>query len=213
MKGMNWNKILIKVCIGLLQVARLVGVLGFVLIVGLTLLGNWDENLTFEVHNESPQAQMDYLKVKSEYTDVLKTPNLISSSYKFNIGFDKSYRVIFLLMFSVAMAAYLYFLTALLRIIRSVLSNEFFSQANVVRLRSIGFILIGFGIIRIVYKWVSSNLFYKYFESEIPNSTGLRVDLFPSIFGNTIFVGLIVLVIALAFDYGLKLKEEQELTI
>ena len=210
---MNWNLVLIKACIGLLQLARVVGALGFFLILGLTLLTNWDENLTFQVHNDSPIEKVDYIKIKSEYTDVLNSPMLVSTSYKFNIGFVKSYRVIFVLSFMAVMAAYIYFLTALLRIIQSALVNDFFSRVNVVRMRSIGLMLISFGLIQIIYQWVSNSIFELFFEFDIPNSSGVRVDLFPNILGNTIFVGLIVLVIAQAFDYGLKLKEEQELTI
>lgn len=210
---MNWNVVLIKACIGLLQLARLVGVLGFFLILGLTLLGNWEENLTFQVHNDFPVEKVDYIKVKSEYKEVLNSPVLVSSSYKFNIGFEKSYRVGFVISFIIVMAGYLYFLTALLRIVQSALGNNFFSGANVKRMRSIGVLLIGLGLVQIVYKWVSTSVFDLFFEFDIPNSSGVRVDLFPNILGNTIFVGLIVLVIAQAFDYGLKLKEEQELTI
>jgi hypothetical protein len=76
-----------------------------------------------------------------------------------------------------------------------------------------GFILIGLGMFSSIFKiwinWISRS----YFDSDMMETATVKVNFTPDVFSNTLFIGLIALIVAQAFDYGLKLKEEQELTI
>ena len=76
-----------------------------------------------------------------------------------------------------------------------------------------GFILVGLGGVHLLMNLWISYIASRYFELDKLSSKTTEVSFSPDIFNNTIFVGLIVLVVAQAFDHGLKLKEDKELTI
>ncbi len=95
-----------------------------------------------------------------------------------------------------------------LALINSVRKAEIFTDLNISRLRKIGSGLVLIGIIYILVQYLDTSLLQK--ELDLANynfSTGGTLDL--SVFTN----GIIAFLVAEAFAIGLKMKNEQELTI
>ncbi|OEK02088.1 hypothetical protein BFP97_11395 [Roseivirga sp. 4D4] len=106
-----------------------------------------------------------------------------------------------------------YFLSLIIKLLKSIEEREFFSLANVKRLRIIGLMVIGSAIIRWSYSMILDSFLRNNFEiegfSKVSSSFLLNFDFLDSLW----FLGLMILLVANAFEHGVRLKEEQELTI
>ncbi|WP_421987213.1 DUF2975 domain-containing protein [Roseivirga sp.] len=106
----------------------------------------------------------------------------------------------------------LLFIHLLVKLLRSIEERDFFSQANVKRLRYIGLIMM----ISEVLGWAHRQLLIMFLENNLiiegltrSGGFSFSLDLLFSYF----FLGLMILLIANAFEHGLNLKKEQDLTI
>jgi hypothetical protein len=87
-------------------------------------------------------------------------------------------------------------------------NNEIFSWSNVRAFRYIGFLVIFITLINAMYNAMATNIVLDAFSPE-----GYTVKYLPDDFTGDMVEGLLALIMAEAFAIGLKLKEEQELTI
>ncbi|KYG78486.1 DUF2975 domain-containing protein [Roseivirga spongicola] len=107
-----------------------------------------------------------------------------------------------------------YILVLLSGIVNSAKRNEFFSHLNVKRLRIIGILVVLSGLVDYLGSFFKQWVFENFLTSaDLTSTSSFWVFRLPNIFTSTFITGLLVLVIAEAFAHGLKLKEEQDLTI
>jgi hypothetical protein len=212
---MKRNVLLIKGCIGFLTFARFAAIIGTIGTIFIVLIGNVNELLTIDVHRDHSKEMVnkDLLKVKPEYESLILKTELVSVTNNFQVVFEKEMMFPFLIVLVIIMGFSIYLIHLLLQFVKSALNEEFFSHSNVDRIRLMGFILIGLGILNSIAKiwlnWVSRS----YFDTDIMEVATVRVNFTPDLLTSTVFIGVIALIVAQAFDHGLKLKEEQELTI
>lgn len=108
---------------------------------------------------------------------------------------------------------YFYILMLLGRLVRSVKKNNFFTYHNVKRLRIIGVTILASQVFNWFTAYVKGWFFDNYLVStDITHTMSISLNL-PDLFSSPIVIGLLILIISEAFAHGLKLKEEQELTI
>tara|TARA_R110000796_G_scaffold74373_1_gene167040 strand:+ start:20085 stop:20723 length:639 start_codon:yes stop_codon:yes gene_type:complete len=212
---MKTNNLLIKFCIAFLTIARFVTVIGMAMVLYFGVFENTDKYFTVKISRENfeQMEQGRALKVKATYEGSVKEAKLESSVDNYVISFNKGPRTLILAVLVAAMAFSVYFIHLLLQFVKSALGEDFFSLENVSRVRLMGFILVGLGGVHLLMNLWISYIAGRYFELDKLSSKTIEVSFSPDIFNNTIFVGLIVLVVAQAFDHGLKLKEDKELTI
>ncbi|MFT6829043.1 MAG: hypothetical protein ACJAZV_002339, partial [Roseivirga sp.] len=155
----------------------------------------------------------DVLNAKPEYEHLIAETKLVSVTNNFEVAFANKFRIPVLIVVSVVMGFSIYLIHLLLLFVKSAMNEEFFSYENVARIRLMGFILIGLGVFSSIFNgwlnWISSS----YFDTDMMEVATVKVTLTPDVLTNTLFIGLIALIVAQAFDYGLRLKEEQNLTI
>lgn len=106
------------------------------------------------------------------------------------------------------MAGYLFVVYMLRAFIRTVHDGSPFIRENPKRLRIIGYCVTAagpvYGLLNYLYARVHLH------QIDIPNATlEVPIDIYPL----AIFLGLIILIIAQVFDYGLSLQTEQDLTV
>ncbi len=208
---MNWNKILIIGVIWLIQITRIMVVIAVFVLGYLIFTDNSTPLITLPLETGNI-VESKPITIPSELMDQFEEVNVISRGYKLAIGVKGKLIWPYLAFLLISMGLYLYFATILLRFVSSSRKGDFFNVKNVARLRLIGLMLIGFDI----FMWLLGNAGRKYFDrwfSDDSLHTGLSVQFVPYPFNNLIFLGLLVLVLAQAFDHGLKLRKEQELTI
>lgn len=108
---------------------------------------------------------------------------------------------------------YFYVLILLSRLVRSAKKNDLFSTKNVVRLRIIGLLVIANQLV----SWLGDQLVKWFYKNYLVSTDLTYVKSFwfglPDVLSSSLFLGLLVIIIAEAFAYGLKLKQENELTI
>lgn len=212
---MKKNRLLIKFCIGILTFARLASVIGVIVMIFIVLTSKSDDYLTMEVHRDHLKETIHdgELIPKPEYEHLIAETKLVSVTNNFEVAFKNYLRLPVLAVVTIFMGFSIYLIHLLLEFVKSALSEDFFSYQNVTRIRLMGFILIGLGIFSSIFNiwinWISRS----YFDSDLMETATVKVNFTPDVLTNTLFIGLIALIIAQAFDYGLKLKEEQELTI
>ena len=212
---MKKNKLLIKYCIGMLTFARLASVIGVIVMIFIVLTSKADDYLTIQIHRDHLKETMhdDELMPKPEYEYLIAETKLLSVTNNFEVAFENYLRLPVLIVVTIFMGFSIYLIHLLLQFVKSALNEEFFSYENVVRIRLMGFILIGLGVFSSIFKvwlnWISRS----YFDSDMMEVATVKVNFTPDVLTNTIFIGLIALIVAQAFDYGLRLKEEQDLTI
>lgn len=212
---MKKNKLLIKFCIGILTFARLASVIGVIVMIFIVLTSKSDDYLAMEVQRDHLKETIHdgELMPKPEYEHLIAETKLVSVTNNFEVAFKNYLRLPVLAVVTIFMGFSIYLIHLLLEFVKSALSEDFFSYQNVTRIRLMGFILIGLGIFSSIFKiwinWISRS----YFDSDMMETATVKVNFTPDVFTNTLFIGLIALIVAQAFDYGLKLKEEQELTI
>lgn len=211
---MRWNRMITSVCIFLLQLSRLLIVfLGALMLMG-TLFNKLDAPLGFHLGEDFrfEEQAIFYPKVTYQGVEYSKV-SLRANRYYIDleeIPVSKYWTIIPLLLLVVGLY---FFLDLLIRLLKSIEEREFFSWENVKRLRMIGFLVIGLSI----GKWLFSVL-KKYFLSTTLDIEGLSAvrwhfSLNIGFFDSLLFLGLMILLVANAFEHGLRLKEEQELTI
>lgn len=108
--------------------------------------------------------------------------------------------------------SYFFLSLLLLKLVKSAQKGLFFQKENVFRLRVIGYLLLAWEVMNFAQKKYGDFIFDKYLESDVLYRSGLNISL-PDVLNNSAFAGVLVLILAQAFEHGLKLKEEQELTI
>ncbi len=180
----------------------------------LVIFTNNDEYFTINIDREfsSEVVETESVAMNPAYDGAIEEVMLSSTAKNYKIIFAKGFRVLFTVVFVAYAGFSVYFIHLLLQFVKSALSKAFFSFKNVLRIRWMAFILIGLGISSLIMRLITQYIAYNYFEKDL-TSTGFTVSFNPDIFTNGIFIGLIVLIVAQAFDHGLKLKEEQDLTI
>lgn len=109
-------------------------------------------------------------------------------------------------------ASYFFLALLLFKLVVSAQKGLFFQKENVLRLRIIGCLLLVWEIMNFAQKKYGDFIFDKYLESDMLYRSGFIFRL-PDVLNNPAFAGVLVLILAQAFEHGLKLKEEQELTI
>ncbi|KYG78985.1 DUF2975 domain-containing protein [Roseivirga echinicomitans] len=212
---MKNNNLLIKICVVFLTFARLATVIGMAIVLYFGIFENTEKYFTVEMSRENfdKVEEGSTLEVKAEYQDSIKEAKLESSTKNYIISFNKSPRTLIFVVLIVVMVFSIYFIHLLLQFVKSALGEDFFCLENVTRVRMMGFILVGLGAVHLMMNLWISYIAGSYFELDTLGAKTIKVSFSPDIFSSTIFVGLIVLVVAQAFDHGLKLKEDKELTI
>lgn len=212
---MKRKNTLIKICIVFLTIARFVMVIGLVMVLYFGIFENTERYFTVQISRENYEnVQVDEgLIVKTVYENSIKGAELKSTIKNYVISFSTGYRIMILLALTAVMGFSVYFIHTLLQFVKSALGEGFFSVENVLRVRVMGFILIGLGLVHLLMNLWISYIAGQYFELDKSASKTIEVSFSPDVFSSTIFIGLIVLVVAQAFDHGLKLKEDKELTI
>jgi len=212
---MKNNNLLIKICIVFLIFARLATVIGMAIVLYFGIFENTEKYFTVQMSRENfdKVEEGSTLEVKAEYQDSIKEAKLESSTKNYIISFNKGFRIVILVALTIVMGFSVYFIHLLLQFVKSALGEDFFCRENVTRVRMMGFILVGLGVVHLLMNLWISYIAGKYFELDMLGSNTIKISFSPDIFSSTIFVGLIVLVVAQAFDHGLKLKEDKELTI
>jgi len=198
-----------------LTFARLASVIGVIVMIFIVLTSKSDDYLTMEVHRDhlNETIQGGELLPKPEYEHLIAETKLVSVTNNFEVAFENYLRLPVLVIVTVFMGFSIYVIHLLLQFVKSALSEDFFSYQNVTRIRLMGLILIGLGMFSSIFdiwiNWISRS----FFEADMMETATVKVNFTPDVLTNTLFIGLIALIVAQAFDYGLKLKEEQELTI
>ncbi|WP_323756763.1 DUF2975 domain-containing protein [Roseivirga sp.] len=214
---MKNNNLLIKICIVFLTFARLATVIGMAIVLYFGIFENTEKYFTVQMSRENfdkvEEGSTLELEVKAEYQDSIKGAKLKSTTQNYVISFNKGYRILILVALAIVMGFSVYFIHLLLQFVKSALGENFFSLENVTRVRMMGFILVGLGAVHLLMNLWISYIAGSYFELDKLGAKTIKVSFSPDIFSSTVFVGLIVLVVAQAFDHGLKLKEDKELTI
>ncbi|MGW8121058.1 DUF2975 domain-containing protein [Roseivirga echinicomitans] len=212
---MKNNNLLIKICIVFLTFARFATVIGMAIVLYFGLFQNTDDYFTVQMSRENLDiaAEGDTIEVKTEYADYIKETKLESTTKNYTISFNKTVRMLIMAVLTIVMGFSIYFIHLLLQFVKSALSRDFFSHKNVARVRFMGFILVGLGGVHLLMNLWISYIAGSYFELDVLGSKTVAVNFSPDIFSSTIVVGLIVLIVAQAFDHGLKLNEDKELTI
>tara|TARA_A100000171_G_scaffold52548_1_gene71509 strand:- start:4799 stop:5437 length:639 start_codon:yes stop_codon:yes gene_type:complete len=212
---MKRKNTLIKICIVFLTIARFATIIGMAMVLYFGVFENTEKYFTVQISRENYENLQvdDGLIVKTAYENSIKGAELKSTIKNYVISFNTGYRILILLALTVVMGFSVYFIHTLLQFVKSALGEGFFSVENVLRVRMMGFILIGLGLVHLFMNLWISYIAGQYFELDKSASKTIEVSFSPDVFSSTIFIGLIVLVVAQAFDHGLKLKEDKELTI
>lgn len=212
---MNWNKILIVYSKWVLMLSRFI--LLFFVVFHFTYGPGFDypNNLEIKLNvSESTYGPLEeILSVKSEYADKVESVEPLGGSRFINARIKKGVFTGVGIHTLILVASLFAFIQLLLQILKSAERKEFFSRKNVTRIRLIGFGLAGWAIIDYIFTWYRTYIADKYLESIYLETTRISIPFVPDLFGNTFVIGLIVLIMAQAFDHGLKLEKEQELTI
>jgi hypothetical protein len=105
-----------------------------------------------------------------------------------------------------ALAALLFGLHLLRSFLRDVLAADVFTAVNARRLSSLGWVLVGAGVVLPVLKFLYTAFVVRHADlAGVPLRVGMHSSL--------IVPGILVLVVAAAWRYGVELQREQELTV
>lgn len=212
---MNWNKILIVYAKWVLIISRFV----VVLLVLLTLVNGKNFGsphkleITLDVREAGFDPVEDMITARKEHVDKVRSIESYGGIRRLEVDFGGKVFTGAMVLLIIKVTLVVAFLHVLLLIVKSTERKEFFSEGNVFRIRLIGFGLIVWAVLEHLFHWYTKFLANKYLDSDYLESLRVSVPIVPDIFGNTFVIGLIVLIVAQAFDHGLKLEKEQELTI
>jgi hypothetical protein len=159
-----------------------------------------------------------------EKTDVIpKSEGVTNSQMVINelkLTFDSTSKSTKLFLFSLALIqfSYVFIILLLLRkFIHSLKHNDTFTLSNVRYLTAIGIMLLLieplYWLGRLVVRtWIENNFTITFIESSAASKIGFSLGS-GSFLSNWIAAGLLVLVIAEVFKQGLRIKEENDLTV
>ncbi|MCE7996734.1 MAG: DUF2975 domain-containing protein [Roseivirga sp.] len=212
---MNWNKILIVYSKWVLILSRFI--LLFVVVYHFAFGPGFDYPNSLEIKLDVSEGTFEPLKevlsIKPEFSDKVESVESLGGSRLINAKMHEGVFTGVGIHTLILVAGVFAFLQLLLQIVKSAERKEFFSSKNVRRIRLIGFGLAGWAIVDYVFTWYRTYIADKYLDSVYLENTRISIPFVPDLFGNTFVIGLIVLIMAQAFDHGLKLEKEQELTI
>lgn len=211
---MRWNRMITSVCIFLLELCRIgIVIIGVVVAIAFTFNKfeapfalHLDDSYQFE--NQEMFYPIVTYKGQS-YSGVSVAPKTHFIILE-ELPISKYWTIISL---AVIVGSIYFFLQLLIGLLKSIEEKEFFSIANVKRLRAIGLLIIGFSIVKWIYSMIVSYFLTSALQIEglYKVSSGFILNM--GFFKSLAFLGLMVLLVANAFEHGVRLKEEQELTI
>lgn len=144
---------------------------------------------------------------------MFKITDVLPIGYRMGVEFKDNRFYAFYIPAVLYALMYFYVLVLLGRLIRTAKKNNFFNYQNVKRLRIIGVIILVSQMFNWLTAYVKGWFFDNYLVStDITHTMSISLSL-PDLFSSPIVIGLLILIISEAFAHGLKLKEEQELTI
>ncbi len=203
-----------SVCIFLLEWTKILLGIFLVVLTGALLIGKFEVPLTFKLGADYrfEDAKSINLTVNyngQEYSDVTARPTTHILDLE-SLQIPGLYGQVPILLLGLA---FWYLLGLIVGLLKSIEEREFFSANNVRRLRIIGFMTISYSILSWTYGHLLKYFVTRYFAIEGVFHISSKFVLSFSFFNTYFFLGLMILLIANAFEHGLKLKEEQELTI
>lgn len=212
---MNWNKILIVCSKWVLMLSRFI--LLFFVVFHFTYAPGFDypnnQDIKLNVPESTSGRLEEILCVKPEFTDRVESVEFLGGSRFINARIKRGVFTGVGIHTLILLAALFAFIQLLLQIVKSAERKEFFGRKNVRRIRFIGFGLAGWAIIDYVFTWYRTYIADKYLESIYLETIRISIPFGHDLFGIMFVIGLIVLIMAQAFDHGLKPEKEQELTI
>lgn len=209
---MNWNKLLFKTSRIALELT-----LGFIVLAFLAF------SYVFWFQQKLPEL---FISLDSRYHLELDEP-ILELSTKGEVLFSEvwtqantftvtlhrhSHALYAYILSLIPLVSYFFLSLLLLKLVISAQKGLFFQKENVLRLRIIGCLLLAWEIMNFAKKKYSDFIFDRYLESDMLYRSGFNISL-PDVLNNPAFAGVLVLILAQAFEHGLKLKQEQELTI
>lgn len=212
---MKWNALITTLSITLLYITKLFAIVIAVFALGFAISGNFEAPLGFtlddgyrvEAYDESSSFLTAEYKGRT-YSNVTIRPK----SFYLDMGDFPISNYLMLTVMLVAISMVYFISDLLIKLLKSIENRDFFNFDNVKRIRIIGLIMISYSILKWVYSKVINYVLFDLF-----NIRGV-VDVSNSVwnfdfFNSTLFLGLMILLVANAFEHGLKIKQEQDLTI
>ena len=202
-----------SVCIFLLSLARI-----FVAVFGVTMLvlivtGGGDKPFVFSVEDYQFDEVVT-LKPKASYNGI-SYEHVTVSPRAYSVLIEDAPFSMYLMALPVVIIipVLFYFLSLIIKLLKSIEEREFFSLANVKRLRIIGLIVLASSLTRWSYTRALDYFLRHDFKIEgfSKASSGFLLNF--DFLGSLWFLGLMILLVSNAFEHGVRLKEEQELTI
>lgn len=212
---MRYNRLITVICVFLLGITKiLMGVFAIIGIVASFFNGfqaplSFNLNDDYRVKNSSEHVEkVSVLFEGQEYSNIMVSPK----SYNLDLSELPIPEVLTIVPVIIGLAVLYYLLGVLIKVLKSIEEREFFSLANVKRIRTMGFIVLGFSILKWLYGIMRDWFIFDYLEVEGITDVS-RMTLSLDFFGSTFFVGLMILLVSNAFEHGVRIQEEQDLTI
>ncbi|MBO3699239.1 DUF2975 domain-containing protein [Roseivirga sp. E12] len=211
---MRWNRMITSVCVFLLQLIRvLIGVVA-AFILGAFILGKLEAPLSVNLDDNyslsPPMEQFAEVTYKGErYTEISIRP----TSYRLELESLPISNVYLIISMIVLLGAFYYLVHVLIKLLKSIEERQFFSLQNVKRIRIAGVMVICYSVLSWIYGYLVRYLLIDYLDIKGVFHMSSRISTQSSFFNSYLFLGLMILLVANAFEHGVKLKEEQELTI
>lgn len=142
------------------------------------------------------------------YSNVTVTPK----SFHIDMGELPFPDYVMLVLMLLALASIFTLLELIVRILKSIETRDFFTYQNVKRIRFIGLMVVGFSVLKWVYSLLLNTILFDVFHLQGVSDVG-SFSFSLNFFNSTFFWGLMILLVANAFEHGLKIKQEQDLTI
>ena len=212
---MRYNRLITTVCVFLLELTKIfTGILGVALL-GATIIGKFEAPIYISL-NEDYRVESYFESIETVTVSFQGEAyeNIPVKAVAFGVDLEvlpisDLFMIIPLL---IGFAIFFYLLVLLIRVLKSIEEREFFSMANVKRIRIIGFMVLGFSLLQWTYGFLKDWFLFDYLQVEgIYDLSGFPLSL--NFFGSTFFIGLMILIISNAFEHGVKIQEEQELTV
>ena len=212
---MRWNRLITSVCIFILGISKLLTVFMVVMVL-ITALTNYVEApVVLEMGDKIYLDVVDNVDLSTSvtyrgqtYSEVPVTPMTYFISIDEQLPFYLS-----IIPGILAGVGVFFFLHLLIKLLKSIEEREFFSKLNVKRLRIIGLLLIVGDLSLRLYRYMTYYFIINNVEIAGMYHSGRYFGFGMEFFASALFLGLMILLVANAFEHGLKLKEEQELTI
>lgn len=212
---MRFNALITTLSLTLLYITKYVVVMMAILLVGFGATGNLEAPLSFslddgyrvEAYQGTPSSLTAEYKGET-YSNITITPK----SFYLDLGEVPISDYLMLSIGLIVVGAVFIISDLLIKLLKSIENRDFFTFLNVKRIRWIGLIILVFSILKWVYFLLLDYVLFDVFK--IKGLVDIDHSLFSlSFFNSSLFLGLMVLLVANAFEHGLKLKEEQDLTI